>query len=100
MNISALLQRIFLLRNKASSAEAQNTAFESIRVLDHGSRGRGIHLSGESMEGFGQVKCNYPSWPWAKDSQSHCEARAKHKWVRPSSRIPSEELLLRQCGAP
>lgn len=52
------------------------------------------------MEEFGQVKCNYPSWPWAKDSQSHREARAKHKWVRPSSRIPSEELPLWQREPP
>lgn len=33
MNISALLQRIFLLRSKASAAQAQNTAFERVFVF-------------------------------------------------------------------
>lgn len=59
-----------------------------------------MHLSGETTAEFEQVKCNYPSWPWAKDSQHCSEARAKHKWVRPSPLIPSEELLFRQPGAP
>lgn len=48
----------------------------------------------------GQVKCNYPSWPWAKATQRCSEARAQHKWVRPSSHISSEELLLWQPEPP
>lgn len=71
---------------------------ESIYVPDRGSLEE-MRLSGGSQGERGQVKCNYPAGP-APGLLSAQPGGAEHQWVRPSSRLASEELLLQRPGAP